>query len=341
MKLTWKQIDPFLKSPDPKARVVLVYGPDDGLMRERSITIAKTVTPDLDDPFNVATLNADIINDDPARLNDEANAMSMMGGARLIRIEGGADKLTPTIKAYLEDPSAENLVLIEADGLGTRSSLRLLCEKAKNAAALPCYVEDERGMGNLIRETLSNSGFRIESDALHLLSGSIIGDRMRARGEIEKLITYMGTPEGKNLCVTLEDVQASCGDAGAASLDDLIYAVAGGSPKTAMNAYQRLIGEGVADVVILRSLQNHFRRLHYVGAMMDQGKQLDDALKSLQPPVFFKVAPAFKAQINKWRGPKLNMVMDKLAELEAQTKKTGTPVQTLCSQAILSLSAMR
>ena len=46
MKLTWKQIDPFLKSPDPKARVVLVYGPDDGLMRERAIMIAKTVTPD-------------------------------------------------------------------------------------------------------------------------------------------------------------------------------------------------------------------------------------------------------------------------------------------------------
>ena len=341
MKLTWKQIDPFLKSPDPKARVVLVYGPDDGLMRERVTTIAKTVTPDLDDPFNVVTLTADIVHDDPARLNDEANAMSMMGGARLIKIEDGADKLTTTIKSYLENPSSENLVIIEADGLGTRSSLRKLCEGAKNAAALPCYVEDERGMGNLIRETLSNAGFRIEADALHLLSSSIIGDRMRARGEIEKLITYMGEPEGKNLCVGLDDVRASCGDAGAASLDDLIYAVAGGTPKTAMNAYQKLIGEGVADIIILRSLQNHFRRLHYVGAKMDNGEPLDVAMKGLQPPVFFKVAPAFKSHVSKWRGRKLNMVMDKLSELEAQTKQTGAPVQTLCSQAILSLSVMR
>lgn len=342
MKLTWKTIEKFLKSPDPKARVVLVYGPDHGLMRERALKIAKTVTPDLDDPFNVITLTSDILNEDPARLNDEANAMSMMGGARLILIQGGADKLTPTIKSYLEDPSTDNLVIIEAGELTTRSSLRKLCEKEKNAAALPCYVEDERGMANLIREMLSGAGFRIDADALHLFSSSIMGDRVRARGEIEKLITYMGAPkEGQSPTVTLKDVSACCAHGGTASLDDLIYAVAGGNSKLAMSAYTRLIGEGMADVVILRTLQNHFRRLHYVGAMIDQGQSLDIAMKSLQPPVFFKYASPFKSHISKWRGPKLDMVMDKLAELEAQTKKTGTPVQTLCSQAILSLSVMR
>ncbi len=341
MKLTWKQIEPFLKSPDPKARVVLIYGPDDGLMRERSVKIAKTVVTDLDDPFNVATLSADILNDDPARLNDEANAMSMMGGARLIWIKEGADKLTTTIKGYLENPSEDNLVIIEAGTLGTRSSLRQLCEKNKNAAALPCYVEDERGMANLIREMLSGAGFRIEADATHLLSSSIMGDRMRARSEIEKLIIYMGEPKGQNLVVTLRHVQAACGDGGATTLDDLIYAIAGGNTKIAMSSYQRLIGEGIADVVILRTLQNHFRRLHYVGAMMQQGKSLDQAIKSLQPPIFFKLEQPFKAHLSKWKGRKLDIVMNKLAELEAQTKRTGAPVQTLCAQAILSLSVMR
>ena len=338
MKLTWKQIDPFLKAPDPKARVVLVYGPDDGLMRERSKTIAKTIVEDLEDPFNVIVLSGDILNDDPARLSDEADAMSMMGGARLIRIEGGGDKLTPLIKNYLEDPSEENLVIIEAGEFGTRSSLRGLCEKAKNAAALPCYVEDERGVSNLIREMLSHGGYRIDNDALHWLSANIIGDRGRARGEIDKLITYMGADEK---AVRLEDVRASCGEAGAGSLDDLIYSITGANPQNAMTAFNRLIGEGVPEIVILRTLQNHFRRLHYTGAMMREGKSPEQAVKSLQPPIFFKFESAFKAQLNKWRGAKLDMVMAKLADLEAQTKTTGAPVQTLCAQAILSLSAMR
>lgn len=342
MKLTWKQIDPFLKSPDPKARVVLVYGPDDGLMRERSKMIGRTIIADLEDPFNVVTLSADILGDDPARLNDEANALSMMGGARLIRIENGADKLTALVKDYLKSPSADNLVVIEAGELGTKSSLRQLCEKAKNAAALPCYVEDERGMSALIRESLSNAGYRIEPDALHYFSSNIMGDRARARGEIEKLITYMGAPkDAKAAFVTVKDVQMSCGDSGTANLDDLIYAVGGGNAKVAMEAFTRLVGEGVPEIVILRTLQNHFKKLHYTHAIIAEGKSVAEAMKSLHPPIFFKVENAFKAQLSKWRGPKLDIVLSKLAELEAQTKRTGTPTQTLCAQAILSLSVMR
>lgn len=338
MKLTWKQIEPFLKKPDPKARVILVYGPDDGLMRERAKILGKGVVEDLEDPFNVVTLNSEILNEDPARLSDEANAMSMMGGARLIKIEGGADKLTPTVKDYLDNPSDENLVIIQAGELGPRSSLRGLCEKAKNAAALPCYVEGERDIANLIRETLSGSGYRIDSDAQMLLSSAIAGDRGRSRQEIEKLILYMG-PDNKT--VRLEDVQASCGDTGTASLDDLVYAVAGSNPKEAVAAYNRLLGEGVAEIVILRTLQNHFRRLHFTNALMKEGQSMQEAIKSLQPPIFFKVEPAFKAQVGKWKGKKLDMVLGKLSELEAQTKTTGAPVQTLCAQAILSLSVMR
>jgi len=332
MKLTWKQIDPFLKSPDPKARVVLIYGPDNGLMRERAKTVAKHIVDDLEDPFNVVALTADILADDPARLNDEAAAMSMMGGARLIRIEGGSDKLTTTIKQYLENPSTENLVVIEADNLTTRSSLRLLCEKSKNAAALPCYVEDERGISNLVRETLSNAGYFIGGDAVQLLAANVAGDRSRVRSEIEKLMLYMG--DEKN--ITPEHVHQSVGNIADADLDDLIYAVGGGNVKKAINSYNRLIGEGIADIAILRSLQNHFRRLYHTHALMNAGQSVDQAMKSLSPPIFFKVAPAFKAQINKWQGAKLEMVLQKLTELEAQTKRSGAPVQTLCSQAILS-----
>ncbi len=341
MKLTWKQIEPFVKSPDKKARVVLIYGPDDGLMRERAKLIGKTIVENLDDPFNVINITAEQLAEDPARLNDEANAMSMMGGSRLIRIQGGADKLTTTIKAYLEDPSPENLVVIEAGELGTRSSLRQLCEKSKNAAALPCYIEDERGMANLIRSALSDAGFRIDADAIHYFSAAIQGDRARARNEIEKLITYMGADNAEKKLISLHDVTASCGEAGSTNLDDIVYAVAGGNPKLAMSTYHKLLGEGVNNIVILRSLQNHFHRLHYTQSLMQQGKSTEEAVKSLQPPIFFKVAPAFKAHLNKWKGRKLDAVMMKLYELEAQTKKTGTPVETLCAQAILSLSVMR
>ncbi|PJB69407.1 MAG: DNA polymerase III subunit delta [Alphaproteobacteria bacterium CG_4_9_14_3_um_filter_47_13] len=335
MKLAWKQIEPFVKNPDIKARVILVYGPDDGLMRERTRIMGKTVTPDLNDPFNAVTLNTAQLLDDPARLQDEAGAMSMMGGARLIRIEDGGDKLAPMIKDYLQNPSAVNLVLIEAGELGPRSSLRSLCEKAKNAAAVPCYVEDERSLAGLIRQTLQEEGYNISSDAVPVLAASILGDRGRVRSEIEKLIIYMGTEKR----ITLDDIHACCGDAGAQTLDNLIYSVAGGSPEPALKAYTTLMDEGVPPIVILRGLQNHFRRLHLTKARIIEGVPAQDALKMLQPPLFFKVEDSFRAQLSRWSLVALETILSRLALLEAQTKKSGVPVNTLCAQAFLAISA--
>ncbi len=336
MKLGWKDIEPFVKKPNQKARAILVYGPDDGLMRERAAMMGKSVVPDLNDPFNVTVLSGDILSEDPARLSDEAKSMSLMGGARLIRIEGASDKHTTLLKEYLAGPSSENLVIVEAGELTPRSTLRVLFEKSDNAAAVPCYVDDERGVANLIRSTLSENSYTIQSDAAAWFAQNIAGDRGRVRGEIDKLMLYMGA-QSKN--ITLDDVRAACGEAGDQSIDDLLYAIGSGKTEAALRAYNKLIEEGVAIVTILRSLQGHFRRLHYTKSLMRDGLDMDEAMKKLQPAVFFKYADSFKGQLRKWSEAKLLAFLQRLSQVEAQTKQTGTPVETLGSQVILSLSA--
>ena len=338
MKLSFRDIEPFVKNPDPAARVILVYGPDDGLMRERAKTIGLTIVSDIHDPFNAAVLTADQLVDDPARLSDEANAISMMGGSRLVRIENAADKLTPLLKDYLKNASDQALIILEAGELGPRSTLRQLCEKAKNAAALPCYVDDERDLSRLIRESLQAANLNIDQDAVMWLSSNISGNRQKVRSEIEKLITYIGAEKSS---VSLDDARAACGEAGANSLDDLIYSVGGRKPNEALRSYKQLLAEGVPVIAILRALQNHFRRLHVTKARMEEGAGLDQAMKSLMPPIFFKQAPAFKAQIQNWSMGTLDNVLSKLMMLEADTKQTGMPVETLCSQALLSISKSR
>jgi DNA polymerase III subunit delta len=338
MKLTARNIDGFIKKPDPAARVILVYGPDNGLMRERAQALALTVVKDLNDPFNVAALSAEILADDPARLSDEAGAISMMGGDRVIRIENAGDKLTVLIKGYLANPSPTTLVILEASELTTKSSLRKLCEAAKNAAAVPCYVEDERDLGRLIRETMQSHNLRIDNDAVGWLAANISGDRMKARGELEKLALYKGkepTP------VSIQDAQAACGESGARNLDDLIFSVGGRQSNKALQVYNQLQEEGVPFIVVLRALQTHFRRLHATKARLQDGSDLQAALYALSPPPFFKYEPLFREQVNMWSIPTLNRVMSRLMDVEASCKKTGAPVETLCAQALLGISSIR
>ncbi len=338
MKLTWKQIEPFVKNPDPAARVILIYGPDSGLMRERASVIGKTMVEDLNDPFNAVTLSTAILGDDPARLSDEANAMSMMGGRRLIRVEDASDKLTTLIADYLAEPNDNALIILEAGDLGPRSSLRKLCEKEPNAAALPCYIEDERGVAQIIRTTVQEASKSIDNDAVQFLAANIAGDRGRVRSELSKLLLYKGAEAG---AITLEDARAACGEAGDQNLDDLIYNAAGNNPENALRIYNRMMEEDVPFIVILRSLQNHFRRLHLVKTLIEQGQNADQAMKALQPPVFFKQADAFRAQAGRWSSKNALGVLSRLMEVEAACKQTGAPTETLCAQAVLGISRMR
>lgn len=337
MKLSFREIEPFVKKPDPAARVILVYGPDAGLVCERAETMGKTVVSDLNDPFNVATLSGDILADDPARLSDEAGAISMMGGDRLVRVMGAGDKVANLVKDYLENPSDSAVVIIESGDLGPRSSLRKLCETSPAAAAVPCYIEDERDIGRLIVNMMQQEQITISSDAIQALASNIVGDRQKARREIEKLLIYKGKDTSP---ISYEDVQAAIGDAGAITLDELVYAVAGGQAGTALAAYNKLVHEDVSFIVILRSVQNHFRKLHLACGYMESGLSVDQAAGKLKPPLFFKVAPQFKAQMQRWNLRTLSTALSRLSELEAQCKTTGAPVTTLCGQALLSISSI-
>lgn len=356
MKLQYRQIEGFIKNPDPAVDVILVYGPDDGLMRERAALMGKTVIDDLSDAFLVATLTLDDINNDPARFFDEAHAIPMMapadgsGRSRLIRIRDGADALTATLKDYLEQPNEDALIIVEAGDLGPRSSLRKLCESAKNAAAVPCYVDDERSIRQVIQDTLRHAGYLADRDAVDFLSQAISGDRLKIRQDLDKLITYMGPDaEYKGLTgpamtrqlgtVRLEDAQAACGAAGAQGVDDLVIAAGHCQGQRSVAILDTLLQEGTSTIWILRALTNHFRRLHEAKTKTSAGMTSDQAIDSLRPPVFFKQKPAFQKQLNSWSLTDLEDMLLTLTDMEVTAKSSGSKEETLIGQTLLRLSA--
>ena len=336
MKLAYRDIEPFVKSPNPAARVILIYGPDSGLMKERAKAIGQSIVVDINDPFNAVTLSTDLLNEDPARFSDEANAMSMMGGGRLIRVEDASDKLTPLIKEYLENPNDSALIVLEAGELGPRSSLRKLCESAKNAAALPCYVEDERDISRVLKDALKEEGYNMPSDALVYMAANVVGDRAVARSEVQKLVTYMGA----NRNITLDDVIACVGNSAALSLDDLSKHVASGQFPEAERILSFVLSEGLPAVTVLRTLQNYFTRLFITKARMDKGENMDAAMKKLRPEVFWKLKPAFEAQLRGWSMENLQMALNQLVSTEAKCKQTGSDPEILCGRAILAITQM-
>ncbi|WP_207484878.1 DNA polymerase III subunit delta [Arenibaculum pallidiluteum] len=337
MKLPANRIEAFLRRPDPEIRAVLVYGPDGGLVRERADLLARGVVPDLKDPFRIAELPADQLAKDKARLADEVAAMALTGGRRCVRVRGAEDTLCPVFAALLGDlPPGDTLVVVEAGDLGKGSKLRALFEDGANVTAIPCYVEDEGELSRTIAEMLRGAGKTAAPDALTQLAGSLVGDRLLARAEIEKLITYMGEERE----VGLDDVRAVIGDSGAMELDAPVWAAADGDYAAVDRALARLYGEGESPVGILRAAQRHCQRLQLVVAQVARGDSLERAAGALKPPLFFKTRNQFLAQARRWTPAGLRQALDRLTEAEAECKRTGMPDRTLCARALYQVAAL-
>ena len=77
MKITGARIQSFLRQPGSEIAAVLLFGPDQGLVRERARALAMSVVEDLGDPFRVVEMTGQALKADPARLIDEAAAAAV------------------------------------------------------------------------------------------------------------------------------------------------------------------------------------------------------------------------------------------------------------------------
>src|SRR5919198_5250278 len=102
------EVDAWLARPDPKISIVLVYGPDHGLVAERGRAFASKTGVPLDDPFSVVRLDAAEVERDPGRLADEAGAISMFSARPLIwvRDAGASKSLADSVKALTSAATA-------------------------------------------------------------------------------------------------------------------------------------------------------------------------------------------------------------------------------------------
>ena len=338
MKISGATADRFAKAPPQDVNAVLVYGPDAGLVRERGTSLLKAIVDEPIDPFRVAEFAVAALREDPTRLADEADAMSLTGGRRVVTVKGVTDAVTDTIANVLKTISADSaFIILEASDLGPRSKLRKLFEGAKNAAALACYWDDGRAVESVVRETLANRNLSVSPDALRYLCDNLGGDRMVSRSELEKLTLFMGDDGGE---VTLSDAVSCIGDSANMTLDDLAFAAASGDLDHLTRLIDRVRQEGATAVAILRVLARHFQRLYLASGLIAEGKSPEEAMKMLRPPVFFKQTSAFRAQCGRWTTMRLENTLDSIGEAEAACKTTGAPGELICNQLLLRTAVL-
>ena len=334
MKIQSRAITPFLEKPDPAIAAVLIYGPDSGLVSHRCKTLGTSYVGDLSDPFSVVELQASVLKDDPARLDDETRAISLGGSVRLVQLRGAGDNTTKILKSYLENPAAQSMIIVDGDDLGPRSSLRKLFEEGDRTAALACYALEGRELAKSCEAILGELGCTIDQDGLQTLVSALGTNHSVIRQELEKLALYVGDKTH----IGADDILTCLADIADTSLDQLAFSVGDGNFPQADTYYRKAMAEGISEIAILRTLQKHFQRLDWVVSQTHQGGNASSLASSLRPPVFFKYKDRFNKQIQRWSEHKIHVALEILSDAEVACKSTGTPTHLVCSRAIISIS---
>ena len=334
MKIAPRQVNEFLNRPDPTVAAVLIYGPDQGLVRERAERLLQVVVKDIHDPFHISSLTGAALRQDNAALGDAAAALSFSQGRRVIRVHDVTDGASKVFAEFLESPKGDSLVIVEAGELAPRSSLRKTFEQAKNAAVLACYTDDDRQLHQVINETMSRHGITVSREAMAYLSEQLGADRMVTRNELEKLALYMD--DGST--VALEDAQACVGDSASVSLDAVVYAAGSGDHAQLDTALRRVLTEGTQPIQILRATARHLQRLQLAASYVSEGQSPDQAVKALRPPVIFLYADRFRHQLSVWPVSRLADAIDVILEAELACKTTGMPAENICARAMMRIT---
>lgn len=332
------EVDPWLARPDPAVSIVLLYGPDRGLVAERARAFAGRTGLPLDDPFSVVRLDASEADRDEGRLLDEARTVPMFSDRRLlwVRNAGAQKRIADDIKLLVAEPPRDAIILIEAGELKKGTGLRSIVEGARNAMALPCYGDEDKDINTVIDEELTRAQMTITLEARQALRRNLGGDRLASRGEIEKVILYaQGTGE-----IGLDDVNAMSGDVSGQSIDDAVDALLEGRIGAFDTIFTRCCQDGGSQAFqALAATLRQFQAIHAMRATVETGRQnAAGAVAAQRPPIFFARRKLMERAVERWNGKALTRALSRLQSAILQTRRRPDLSAALARQALLGIA---
>ena len=334
MKASRQQVERALDAAAPDARIVLLYGPDEA----GSIALAKRIERAMGDAAERVDLDGPTLRGDPARLSDEAAAISMFGDRRWIRITGAGEECVAAVQALLESSQAGNPVIAIAGAIKNSSKLAKLCLDHPAALAFASYVPDEREAGQIAAGQARDLGLRLAPDLARRIAEVAGGDRALMAGEIEKLALYLDASPDHPAEVTREALDALLAETADTDAAPLVDAVLGGDIDALHRELAALGASGTSLASVTRPLLGRAMLIAQVQAEFERCGRMDQAVESMGKAIFWKDKPQVQRQASLWSGDAVSRLIHRLLDAERSTRDSQGPGEIAVRQELLTVA---
>lgn len=334
MKASEAQVRAALEKPG-RTRLFLFHGLDEAGALAHAERLAKA----LGHGAERIDLDAATLKSDPARLADEAAALSLFGGARWIRATGVGEESVAAVEALLSAERAGNPVVLIAPGVRTTGTLLKLALAAPDVLALACYAPTGPQAEQIAAGLLREAGLQPTGQVARRIAAGAAGDRAVMAQEIEKLALFVDAAPDRPRPADDVALDAIGADLGEAEAGRAIAAIVGGQPAELALELARLQEAGVSPIAWLRQLARRLVSLAEMRADVDAGQGVDTVMKKHR--VFFKEEASTRAALGRWPSARLAAALEAVRRAERATMAPGNAGDVLAAHAVLELAARK
>ena len=335
MKASQKDFASIAPKAARAARVFFFCGPDEA----GAWAAAETIASLLPDAGERVELTGSDLKRDPVRLGDEARSTSLFGDARHIFVRAAGEEAHDALEIMLSSDVETCPVLIVATGATDKARTAKLIAARPDALVAMFYPPDLAVIAAAVRKLGDEAGLKMDGAQAQRIALAAGLDIRLASSEVEKLALYLDADPQTPRTVGPDALDAI----GAASQDDtfgvLVDTVLGGDARRLPAELRRFREQGINPVAVLLAMERRAAQLAALAAKLGPRGDVSDLVEAEKNArrVFFKDAPAIKAQLARWRGRRLERLVDKLADLHHALLSNSTDAELLLAQGMAEI----
>jgi DNA polymerase-3 subunit delta len=308
-----------IERPDPAIRFYLFFGQDESQSRIFADRLLKSLGAEK------AAISAAALKADPALLADEASAISLFGGKRLLWIEPAGEDVLAAVEALMGSPAPESPAVAIAGDLKKSSALRKLAEADPRVLAQISYMPEGDALERTVEQMARAEGLIARPGTAQRIAASCGNDRAVIAQELAKYAAYVGADEEHPRELdskTLDDVGIGGAESGFNALADLALSgdLAGLADELELSG-----AADVESVTIVRSLQRRLMTIAPIRARVDAGESTGAVMASLGKALFWKDKEIVGRIVGAWDSRGLARIAARLGKLERDLMLTSAP----------------
>ena len=307
----------------------LFYGDNDGLKEE----IIKNL-------FEKNYLNKTHRYEEKEILDNSANffdtilTKSFFDNEKLIIINRTSDKIKSVMEELIDKNPEDIQFILNSKNLEKKSILRKLFEKEKNIVCVPFYEDNNQTLNSIISKFFRDKKIPISQQLINVLIERSRGDRKNLNNELQKIENFSLDKKS----ITLQEIIKLTNLADNYSASELVdHSLAKNTRRTVTILNENNYSDE-DNIIIIRTLLTKLKRLIKIHNLVDEKSNIEQAISSFRPTIFWKDKPLVTQQIRAWKKDHLKNLIYKTNDIELLIKKNSNISKNILSDFIINNS---